>query len=98
MFTTPPVQEVAHIYILSPSFIDHLKHWDPTIDESKITVLSSERVTWNDGSLGCPMPGRCYTQALVPGFLIWLQIEDSIFEVHTDQFFRSFAMPGVGFF
>lgn len=30
--------------------------------------LSSQAVTWADGSLGCPQPGLMYTQALVPGW------------------------------
>ncbi|CAD5369228.1 exported hypothetical protein [Rubrivivax sp. A210] len=30
----------------------------------------AEAVTWPDGSLGCPQPGRMYTQALVPGWRI----------------------------
>lgn len=37
------------------------------------TVLSAERVTWADGSLGCPQPGRMYTMALVPGYRIRIQ-------------------------
>lgn len=32
-----------------------------------LRVISVEDVTWSDGSLGCPQPGRLYTQALVPG-------------------------------
>jgi hypothetical protein len=32
-----------------------------------LRVVSVEDVTWPDGSLGCPEPGRLYTQALVPG-------------------------------
>jgi hypothetical protein len=32
-----------------------------------LRVMSVEDVTWSDGSLGCPQPGRIYTQALVPG-------------------------------
>jgi hypothetical protein len=30
-------------------------------------------VTWSDGALGCPAPGRFYTQALVPGFRVQLE-------------------------
>jgi hypothetical protein len=33
-------------------------------------VLSTESVTWSDGSLGCPQPDRMYTQALVRGWRI----------------------------
>ncbi len=37
---------------------------------SALKVLSADRVTWSDGSLGCPLPGMMYTQALVPGYRI----------------------------
>src|SRR6267142_112629 len=39
-------------------------------DASTLEVVSAEPVTWTDGSIGCPQPGRQYTQALVPGFRI----------------------------
>jgi hypothetical protein len=32
-----------------------------------LRVLLVEDVIWPDGALGCPEPGRVYTQALVPG-------------------------------
>ncbi len=32
-----------------------------------LRVISVEEVVWSDGALGCPEPGRMYTQALVPG-------------------------------
>ncbi|HVK32022.1 MAG TPA: hypothetical protein VM845_05910 [Burkholderiaceae bacterium] len=31
-----------------------------------------EAVTWPDGALGCPQPGRLYTQALIPGHRVQL--------------------------
>lgn len=37
------------------------------------TVVVARSVVWSDGSLGCPVPGRAYTQALVPGF--WIVLE-----------------------
>lgn len=40
------------------------------VDESEVVLARAERVTWSDGSLGCPVPGRMYTQALVPGYRI----------------------------
>jgi len=40
---------------------------------SEIKVVAAESVTWPDGSLGCPVPGMMYTQALVPGYRIVLQ-------------------------
>lgn len=33
--------------------------------EADIVVFSAESVVWRDGSLGCPVEGRAYTQALV---------------------------------
>jgi hypothetical protein len=45
-----------------------------------IEVLSAERVTWSDGSLGCPQPGEMYTQALIEGYRIILDVDGQ--EVH----------------
>jgi hypothetical protein len=39
-----------------------------------VTVVSAEAVTWNDGSLGCPEPGMVYTQALVDGYHVVLEV------------------------
>jgi hypothetical protein len=38
-------------------------------------VVSAEAVTWNDGSLGCPEAGQAYTQALVDGYHVILEID-----------------------
>lgn len=38
-----------------------------------LELISAEPVTWRDGSLGCPEPGRFYTQALVPGYRVRLR-------------------------
>ncbi len=35
-----------------------------------LIVISARSVTWNDGSWGCPEPGRVYTQALEPGLSV----------------------------
>ena len=42
--------------------------------EADIEVELAERVTWRDGSLGCPKPGGMYTQALVEGYHIILTV------------------------
>jgi hypothetical protein len=39
-----------------------------------VTVVRAEAVTWNDGSLGCPEPGMAYTQALVDGYHVVLDV------------------------
>ena len=48
-----------------------------------IKVLSAERVTWSDGSLGCPSPGMMYTQALVPGFRVMLEAGGQVLDYHA---------------
>jgi hypothetical protein len=39
-----------------------------------MVVIRDQAVTWSDGSLGCPQPGVFYTQALVPGYWVILQV------------------------
>ncbi|MEY3073309.1 MAG: hypothetical protein RLZZ353_1505 [Actinomycetota bacterium] len=39
-----------------------------------IAVASALAVTWSDGSLGCPQPDMAYTMALVPGYLLTLEV------------------------
>jgi hypothetical protein len=48
-----------------------------------ITVQSAQRVTWRDGSLGCPAPQMQYTQALVPGWRVILRVGDTIYDYHA---------------
>ncbi len=40
----------------------------------RLRAASVQAVTWPDGSLGCPQPGRLYTQALVPGWRIVIAV------------------------
>jgi hypothetical protein len=46
-------------------------------------VVSAEPVTWRDGSLGCPQPGRMYTMALVPGYRVLLRAQGKQFDYHA---------------
>jgi len=45
------------------------------VSRQDITVAAAERVTWNDGSLGCPAADGVYTQALVEGYRIILSVD-----------------------
>ena len=64
------------------------------VDAEKLTgvrrnlleVLSAESVTWSDGSLGCPMPGMMYTQALVPGYRVRIQAGGKELDYHAGRF------------
>lgn len=48
-----------------------------------LVLVSAEAVTWRDGSLGCPQPGRGYTQALVPGWRVRLRGPAAVLDYHA---------------
>lgn len=53
------------------------------IPDGEIELVSFEEVTWRDGSLGCPQPGRAYTQALVNGSRIILEADGQRWHYHS---------------
>ena len=50
-----------------------------------VTVLSGQPVDWSDGSLGCPEPGKLYTQVLTPGYLVMVDAGGVTLEYHLNQ-------------
>ncbi|MBC7278768.1 hypothetical protein [Nocardioides sp.] len=52
------------------------------IDTEEITVVSNEEVTWRDGSLGCPEPGKMYSMALVDGVRVVLEAAGKTYAYH----------------
>lgn len=46
----------------------------------ELEVVSASNVTWSDGSLGCPEPGKMYTMALVPGYHVVLRAGEQEFD------------------
>lgn len=69
------------------------------VEESSVTVVSAEPVTWPDGSLGCPEPDMMYTQALADGTLIILEVDGVTYEYHSgadsDPFYCENPTPPV---
>lgn len=51
----------------------------------KINVIQAQAIVWNDGSLGCPQPGVRYTQALVNGFRVILEVGDQKYDYHAAE-------------
>jgi len=45
-----------------------------------MTVVSSESVTFSDGSLGCPLPGVSYTQAQVQGMRVVVEADGRTYD------------------
>lgn len=63
------------------------------VDPGEIAVTVSGKVTWNDGSLGCPEPGKMYTQSLVPGWRIVLSVAEGDHAYHAAQGGTLFYCP-----
>jgi hypothetical protein len=59
----------------------------------KPRLVELERVTWSDGSLGCPQPGMNYTQAVVPGWRIVLATGSRSLEYHANDAGRVVHCP-----
>jgi hypothetical protein len=55
------------------------------LNASALQVISSEAVTWPDGSLGCPQPGVMYTMAPVPGYRVRIRAGDTVLDYHASQ-------------
>lgn len=53
---------------------------DRGVDAAALTVVGSDAVTWPDGSLGCPEPGMAYTQALVEGMRVVVEVAGATYD------------------
>ncbi|MBT8194172.1 MAG: hypothetical protein KJP22_12275 [Acidimicrobiia bacterium] len=66
--------------------------------ESEFSIVRSEQVVWNDGSLGCPEPGVYYTQATVSGYWVVLDLDGVQYDYRVRQngLFRICSSPSSG--
>lgn len=62
-------------------------------DMAHLRVTLAEAVTWPDGSLGCPQPGRQYTQVLVDGYRIRILAGATTLEYHASVRGQPFLCP-----
>jgi len=76
--TTAIPREVRHAVVA-----DAAKRFN--VAESAVVLSRAEQVTWPDGSLGCPQPGRMYTQMLVEGFRVAAKTTEGELTYHTDR-------------
>jgi pyruvate/2-oxoglutarate dehydrogenase complex dihydrolipoamide acyltransferase (E2) component len=69
------------------------------VSEGDIALASWSPVTWDDGSIGCPRPGKAYTQSTVDGWLLLLRVEMTLLAYHAgpDGEFHFCAEPDGGF-
>ncbi len=52
------------------------------ITENDIKVREARSVQWSSGAIGCPKPGMNYTQAIVPGMLLLLEANGTVYHYH----------------
>ena len=63
------------------------------IDIELVKLSNAEAVTWRSGALGCPEPGKVYSEALVPGSAIYLQLENKFHAYHAKFAGEPFYCP-----
>lgn len=51
----------------------------------KIKLISAKAEQWPNSALGCPKPGKMYSQIVTPGFRIVLKAKGHRYEVHTGR-------------
>ena len=54
-------------------------------DSAEATVVHDQAVIWPSGALGCPQPGRMYTQAQVPGYHVVFDVEGLSYDYRAAQ-------------
>ncbi len=52
------------------------------IEGDSIKVSQARAVSWGSSALGCPEEGMNYTQAIVPGVLLILEVDRSYYRYH----------------
>jgi hypothetical protein len=69
------------------------------VPPAQVVIAAWSPVTWTDGSLGCPVEGMSYTQALVEGELLILRVGGSLFQYHARSGgpFAYCATPSAGY-
>ena len=63
------------------------------IDVENIKIRVARQITWRSGAIGCPKPGMNYTQALVPGVLILMDVDGKTYGYHAQQNQKPFYCP-----
>jgi hypothetical protein len=80
--TTPVTGEVPTA-LLDSILMDLVERTGAAME--KISVIQAQAIVWNDGSLGCPQPGVMYTQALVNGYQVILEVGDQKYDYRASE-------------
>ena len=63
------------------------------VPPESVKLSGAQQVTWRSGALGCPKPGMNYTEALVPGSVIYLQVDNVTHGYHAKAATEPFYCP-----
>jgi len=63
------------------------------VSADAITVTEARTVNWGSGAMGCPEKGKNYTQAIVPGVLLFLQAGSKVYRYHGSSAGIPFYCP-----
>ena len=63
------------------------------VSPESVVLSGARQVTWRSGALGCPEAGMSYTEALVPGSVIYLQVDNMIHAYHAKFAGEPFYCP-----
>ncbi len=55
------------------------------VSADQINLIAATAKEWPDASLGCPQPGKVYSQVLTPGFQLTLDYAQKQYFYHTDM-------------
>ena len=58
---------------------------DLGIAPDQLTIIAVEARDWPDSSLGCPQPGRAYSQIVTPGYRLVVRANGQQYEYHTNR-------------
>ena len=89
--TIMPTTEPEQLPIVTPARVDLAERLG--VEPEEIEVVVAERVTWPDGSLGCPQPGMSYTQAIVEGSRVVLGHDERVYLYHAGTDDQPFLCP-----
>jgi len=59
----------------------------------EVSVVRAREVDWPDSALGCPEEGMAYTQVVVSGYQVLLQVDGRVFDYHAGSEGEVFLCP-----
>ncbi|MRD46148.1 hypothetical protein [Caenimonas koreensis] len=79
----PAFTEVTQV--VTAAHEDAVKRLGDKARAATIELLTADNATWPDSSLGCPVKGMNYTDALVPGYRVRLRINGEMWDYHASK-------------